>query len=116
MEAYGRRHTSVEGLECSILIFDHTRITGREIWEECRAPSFDLVRHLKQRRLEWVGKTLRREESFLARRSLKELFSLNSIEGSVLMNAPVCKSFDELVDLARDTESWKLRVREIIYL
>ena len=73
----------------------------------------DLVLHLRKRRVRWVGHLLREEEGFLARRALAELFRLR-VGGSILMDAPPCSSFDELVVLASDRESWRLSVHALI--
>ena len=88
-------------------------ITRNEIRDECREPEMDLVLHLRKRRLRWVGHLLREGEGFLARRALAELFRLK-VGGSILMDAPPCSSFDELVVLASDRESWRLSVHALI--
>ena len=52
---------------------------------------------------------------FLARRALAELLRLGGkVGGSILMDAPPCSSFDELVVLASDRESWRLSVHALI--
>ena len=63
------------------------------------SPTLDLVNSLKAQRLEWVGKVLRRDENFPARKILmKEQKPYE--EGSILMNAPEHETMEELVEIA----------------
>ena len=63
------------------------RITGRSEEEEARQPheGCNLVNFVRQQRFQWVGHTLRRHESFPARRMLMKQQKPYE-EGSVLMD------------------------------
>ena len=76
------------------------RITGRSEEEEARQPleECNLVAFVRKQRFEWVGHTLRRHESFPARRMLMKQQKPYE-EGSVLMDAPQ-HSFFFLLDFA----------------
>ena len=84
------------------------RITGRSEEEEARQPleECNLVVFVRKQRFEWVGHTLRRHESFPARRMLMKQQKPYE-EGSVLMDAPQHNDMDELAELAQDRQSWR---------
>ena len=84
------------------------RITGRSEEEEARQPheGCNLVNFVRQQRFQWVGHTLRRHESFPARRMLMKQQKPYE-KGSVLMDAPRHDNMDELAELAQDRESWR---------
>jgi hypothetical protein len=91
-------------------------ITGREIREEYKDPAFDLVGAVRARRLKWAGELLTREETFLPRRvALAELerYGGKGHPGGIFMDAPKGVSVDELVDLARQGDFWRKRVRSL---
>ena len=81
-------------------------ITGRSFRKEAgRRQSFDLVSSLRVRRLRWVGHVLRKADSRYPKQALAVVFGSGSTEdlhktGSLLMDAPKCSSFSELVRLA----------------
>ena len=84
------------------------RITGRSEEEEARQPQegCNLVNFVRQQRFQWVGHTLRRHESFPARRMLMKQQKPYE-KGSVLMDAPRHDNMDELAELAQDRKSWR---------
>jgi len=80
-------------------------ITGRHIAEEAgRRQTFDLVSHLRVRRLRWVGHVLRMEDGRMPKEAIRALHGKQTsgklTAGSLLMDAPKCKSFDELTNLS----------------
>ena len=80
-------------------------ITGRSWREETVAPSFDLVRHLRSRRLRWLGHILRMKEGRLLRKvvcAVRQPY----YEGSIFMDTPRHSSMDRLVKLASSRKSW----------
>jgi hypothetical protein len=94
-------------------------ITGREIADECRTPSFDLVSRLRSRRLRWAGHILRSEESSLLRRMLlataeQDLVSGAPKSGGLLMDAPSFASTEQLLELAEDREAWRHAVHVLL--
>ena len=98
-------------------------ITGRSIQEEAgrRGQTFDLVSHIRVRRLKWVGHVLRMEDPRFVKQALKVVFEKKQSgdlhrRGSVLMDVPKCSSFSELVALAGthlDHPEWSAIVREL---
>ena len=98
-------------------------ITGRSIQEEAgrRGQTFDLVSHIRVRRLKWVGHVLRMEDPRFVKQALKVVFEKKQSgdlhrRGSVLMDVPKCSSFSELVALAGahlDHPEWSAVVREL---
>jgi hypothetical protein len=88
-------------------------ITGREIRDEYKDPTFDLVGVVRARRLKWAGELLRREETFLPRRiAVAELerFGGAGHPGGIFMDAPKGVSVTELVYLASKEDFWGKRV------
>ena len=90
------------------------RITGRSEEEEARQPTdeCDLVTFVRKQRFKWVGHTLRREESFPARRMLMREQKPYE-DGSVLMDAPNHDTMAELAELAQDRKSWRTTKHDI---
>lgn len=84
-------------------------ITGREIREEYKAPSFDIMGCVRARRLVWLGKLLREEDTFLARRvALAELQQCapRGLAGGIFQDAPDFGTPEELIGYAQDREYW----------
>ena len=81
---------------------------GRSEEEEAKQPQegCNLVNFVRQQRFQWVGHTLRRYESFPARRMLMKQQKPYE-KGSVLMDAPRHDNMDELAELAQDRKSWR---------
>ena len=82
-------------------------VGGRSIQEEAgrRGQTFDLVSHIRVRRLKWVRHVLRMEDPRFVKQALKVVFEKKQSgdlhrRGSVLMDVPKCSSFSELVALA----------------
>lgn len=87
-------------------------ITGRGHREETVEPTFDLVSHLRSRRLRWLGHILRMPEDRLLRRVVTQQ-SAPYREGSLFMDAPPHSSMVELVSLAYDRRCWNAMVRRL---
>ena len=83
--------------------------SGRDIRDEYKNPTVDLVGQLRARRLRWAGKVLRREEEYLVRKVLlKELQEWPAgAPGGVLQDAPGFDSPAQLVQAAYDVELWE---------
>lgn len=96
-------------------------ITGRGIAKEagCRQ-TFDLVSYLRVSRLRWLGHVLRMDPVRYVKQAAVALFDRSPeslrLSGSLLMDAPECSSFSELVALAgahRDHAEWDQLVRAL---
>ena len=86
----------------------------REIREEYKAPSYDLVGAVRARRLKYVGKILRMEEGRLLLRALEEEWSLEATGNKgLLYDTPIVDTFNELIVLAHDEELWRGLVESI---
>ena len=97
-------------------------ITGRDIRQEAgrAGQTFDLVSHLRVRRLKWVGHVLRMDDPRYPKQALRAAWErrsgAKSREGSVLMDVPECVSFAELEALAgahQDHAEWSQVVRAL---
>ena len=89
------------------------RITGREIKEEYRDPTYPLVMKVRQRRLRWLGHVLRLGENRLVRQAVIMLATQcikgeRNRSGTILMDAPKHSSVDELNGLAHDRKEWNI--------
>ena len=92
-------------------------ITGKEIREEYRQPSFDMLGCVNARRLKWAGQLLRAPEDFLPRRTA--LAELERYEGSgqpggIFQDAPKGVSVGELMELANGQVFWSKEVRKLL--
>jgi hypothetical protein len=93
-------------------------ITGREISQEHRQPTFDLIAKLRARRLKWAGQILRLEpedslvHQVLIATAMHDLTAGNN-RRSLLMDAGEYNSHEELLALAADKRGWAERVRQI---
>ena len=90
-------------------------ITGKSPHEEASngTRTFDLLRWIRARRLQWLGHILRMDGM---KRKLKQaVFELYSEPrpGDLLMDAPKTRSWRELLYYAQDREYWKARVRSM---
>ena len=87
-------------------------ITEREISEECRDPTFDLVARIKLQRMKHAGDILRAGEEFLPRRILLADVDRNKWEGGLLMDTRT-RNKEELIDMATRKQDWNRMCREI---
>ena len=85
------------------------QISGRDVPEECRSPSFDLLAALRVRRLRWVGCVLRKADGCLDRRVLVSKTQPYD-EGDVLADCPGHNDMSELISMASDRGNWCLEV------
>ena len=91
-------------------------ILDKEIREEYKTPTFDLVARIRARRLKWAGELLRREVTFLPRKvALAELeaYPPRGQAGGIFMDAPKVSTTAELVAAAKDTAEWRKLVEAI---
>ena len=93
-----------------------SRITNREIYDETKTPTLDLIKFLWAQRLKWVGHVLRRGPEFPARRMMM-MEQKPYEEGSILHDKTIPKhgSMEELAELAEDRENWNKMVNAIKY-
>jgi hypothetical protein len=93
-------------------------ITSREISQEHRSPTFDLIAKLRARRLKWAGQILRQEpedslvHQVLMATAIHDLAAGNK-RRSLLMDAAEYTTAEELLALAMDEKGWSERVRQI---
>ena len=89
-------------------------ITGKTPREEAVATScsFNLVRAIRDRRLQWLGHILRLDEDRMLQRAVKEVYDTRS-EGDIMMDAPKTDSWRELRLWAADRDKWRARVQSI---
>ena len=87
-------------------------ITGKSPHEEASKDTrtFDLLRWIRARRLQWLGHILRMDSERKLKQAVYELYRLPR-RGDLLMDAPKTKSWRELMHYAEDKEFWKARVR-----
>ena len=83
------------------------RITGNEVSFEARSTtsSFDVVKHVRIRRLRWLGQILRGDQNRLLFKAVETQLTMG-IPGNLLMDAPTNTSLDDLVTLAHDKGYW----------
>ena len=90
-------------------------ITGRSIVDECREPTYDLVAHLRSRRLRWAGHILRQPDDYLLKMVIMAQCSTQPYsEGHLLMDAPLHTGTDQLQALVDDKEAWNTAVNSLI--
>ena len=87
-------------------------MTGKSIHAETKDPTFDLIAHLRARRLRWLGHILRLDPQRPTRQIVMS-FAKPYSEGSLLMDAPEHTSLEELSEIASDRVSWRKLVRAI---
>ena len=86
-------------------------ITGRPIRAEASAgKTFDLIRWIRARKLQWLGHILRMDKERKVKQAIYIMFKKPQ-EGDMLMDAPAADSWHELCTYAWDREYWKARVR-----
>ena len=92
-----------------------THITGKIFREEVgtRTTSFDLVRSIRQHRMQWLVHILRAGDDRLLYQAVAVQAEIDN-SGNLLMNAPPHNSLQELSLLAADRVGWKRLVRNIM--
>ena len=87
-------------------------ITGKSPHQDasCKWRTFDLVKWIRARRLQWLGLILRMDPKRQLKQTIFEMFK-DRKEGDMLMDEPDTKSWRELTTFACDEEYWKARVR-----
>ena len=88
-----------------------TVITGRSQREEASAETktFDLVRWIRARRLQWVGHILRMRDDRLVKDAVRLMYN-STQEGDLLMDVPATDTWRELCKRAENRDSWSQRV------
>ena len=90
-----------------------SRITGRTIREEAiEGKTFDLVKWIRARKLQWLGHILRMGTERKIKRAIYVMFK-DPQPGDMLMDAPKADSWYELCAYGCDREYWKARVRAL---
>ena len=87
-------------------------MTGRSIHDETKDPTFDLIAHLRARRLKWLGHILRLDPQRPTQQIVMS-FAKPYSEGSLLMDAPEHTSLEELSEIASDRVRWRKLVHAI---
>ena len=89
-------------------------ITGKTVHQEAskECQTFDLVKWVRARRLQWLGHILRMGTDRLLKRAIFEMYK-SPEDGDLLMDAPPHSSWRELCAYActDDREYWRARVR-----
>ena len=115
---YGSECWTLDSKACAMLNGANShmmsRITGKTIHEEAsrKTRTFDVVAHIRSRRLQWVGHILRMEEGRLVHQALRYIHDHRK-DGDLLMDAPSHLTWTELIMLANDRDGWRSRVRAI---
>ena len=88
-------------------------ITGRTPHQEASVDkTFDLVRWIRARRLQWLGHILRMGTERSLKRAVFVMFK-SPREGDLMMDAPRHDSWRELTKYAADRDWWRERVRSL---
>ena len=87
-------------------------ITGRSVYDETREPTFNLIDHLRARRIRWVGHVLRMDSDRPAKQAIMTMQPPYT-PGSVLDDAPPHTSLEELCELAQNKEDWRTIATDI---
>ena len=90
------------------------RFTGQSIPQEARpaTTSFNLVRHIRVRRLKWVGQILRKGPGTYQFSALKAQRQMNK-KGNMLMDAPQHDDVEDLIPLAMNKTTWMALTKDI---
>ena len=92
-------------------------ITGRDVPEECRDPTLDLVATLQARALRWAGQELRKPHSESVVHQMLVVLAEQVWEigdsRSILTGCPPYGSAEELVANANDLHGWAAAVRKL---
>ena len=90
------------------------RITNRTPHEEASAETrtFDVVRWIRARRLQWVGHILRMDPHRMVQQAARHIHE-NRSTGDLLMDVPPKLTWEELRSLASNRDGWRDRVRSL---
>ena len=99
---------SLNGANATML----ARITGKSQHDEAKkaTTTFDIVRNIRARRLQWLGHILRMEDHRLVKKAVYHIY-MHQQEGDLCMDAPVTDTWSELLDMAKDRDTWRYRVK-----
>ena len=96
-----------------------SKITGKSPHEEAKPQThtFDLMKSIRARRLQWLGHILRMApnpdgKERLVKSAVRFMFQ-NPKKGDILMDAPTVASWRELCTWADDKDKWRTRVRKL---
>ena len=81
-------------------------ITGRSCREETVQPSFNLVGHIRSRRVRWLGHILRMSDVRLLHRLVCQCSESYQV-GSIFDDAPPHASMKHLMELAQEKAQWR---------
>ena len=89
-------------------------ITNKSAHDEASTDTrtFDVVRWIRARRLQWVGHILRMDTSRMLHQTVKHLFIYKK-EGDLLMDVPKGFSWAEMCEIAKDRDRWRVMVRAL---
>ena len=87
-------------------------ITGRSVYEETCEPTFNLIDHLRARRIRWVGHVLRLDSARPVKQAIMTMEPPYT-PGSILDDAPPHSTLEELCELAQNKEDWRTNATAI---
>ena len=73
--------------------------------------TFNILKWVRARRLQWLGHILRLPEGRLVRTAVEQIHSSRA-EGNILMDVPEC-TWQDLLKAAGKRDAWKAKVKEI---
>ena len=86
-------------------------ITGKTVHDEASTgKTFDVVKWIRARRLQWLGHILRLGTERQIKHAAYAMYK-DPTPGDLLMDAPKTSSWHELLEYAKDREYWRTRVR-----
>ena len=91
-----------------------SRITGKSVQQEARTDttSYNLLNQIRRMRLKRLGQILRSNSDSIVAQAVKVQMTMNS-PGSIHMDAPYHRNFQELVTMAVDKAFWREHVHSI---
>ena len=91
-----------------------SHITGNPRRQESTADTctFNLLLWIRARRLRWLGHILRLQDERLVKQAIKHIHGHRQ-DGDMLMDVDPSLSWEALVELARDKDGWRERVRKM---
>ena len=97
-----------------------SHITGKSVKEEAskETRTFDVLRWIRARRLQWAGHILRLkpknadEQPRMIFTAMRHIYD-NRKKGDLLMDAPPHKDWADLLKLAADRRKWRLLVKAL---